>query len=99
MFEGLGNPGVPSVGWRTNMDPVYSFVKAGSTRYCDPFLGQTQDVRFGGKFLRMTYFAEKRGRPPFPGRAGKGSCPLFPYRPASSVARVSAFVARLWAKT
>jgi hypothetical protein len=56
MFEGLGNPGAPSVGWRTNMDPVYSFVKAGSTRYCDCFLGQTQDVPFGRKFLRMTYF-------------------------------------------
>ena len=98
MFEGLGNPGVPSVGWRTNMDPVYGFVKAGSTTYCDPFLGQTQDVRFGRKFLRMTYFG-KKGTAAFSRTRRKRQLSPFPYRPANSLARVSALVARLWAKT
>jgi hypothetical protein len=74
------------------MDPVYSFVKAGSTRYCDSFLGQTQDVRFGVKFVRMTYFRGPRALEPRPSVVDS-------YRPASSVASVSAFVARLCANT
>ena len=94
-----GKPWSPSVGWRINMDPVYSFVKAGSTRYCDSFLGQTQDVRFGGKFVRYDYFSAPRVEM----RTGLGRGPrasvLDAYRPASSVASVSAFVARLCANT